>query len=311
MAEPRSISVVIPVFNAEPSLEELVARLNATLQPTGRSYEIVMVDDASTDGSWSVLCRLKEQHPDRLRVARLMRNQGQHNAVLCGLSLASGAVVVTMDDDLQNPPEEALKLIDAIDAGYDLAIASYDTKEHSWSRNRAGAGIDRLLRRLFNLPRDFQLTSFRAVDRLVVDHVVEMGGVYPYVTCMLLSHSSRYTNVSVDHHPRRHGTSNYSVKRGALLAANLVFSYSTLPVSAVAVIAGLALVLAVGGGVAAAAVALFTETGVPGWASTLVVISMLNAAVLLCLLIFAVYLSRLSHQLGRGSVGFSIRELRE
>src|SRR5947208_8923073 len=164
MTPPKgSIGVIIPVYRSQQSLPILVDRLVTQLNATGRPFEIILVDDFSPDDSWSVLLQLKQQHPTSLKIVRLARNSGQHNALLCGFSLSKSDILVTMDDDLQHPPEEIPKLITAIEQGYDLAIASYDLKKHRALRNTGGALIDRIQRDLFNLPSDFRLTSFAGV----------------------------------------------------------------------------------------------------------------------------------------------------
>ena len=124
-----------------------------------------------------MLKRLKAAHPDQLRIVHLLTNKGQHNAVLCGFSVSRGEIVVTMDDDLQNPPEEVPRLVEAIDRGFDLAIGAYDSKKHSAGRNLGGALIDWVQRRIFKLHDGTELTSFRATRRIVVDNVVADWGV--------------------------------------------------------------------------------------------------------------------------------------
>ena len=305
------LSVVIPVYRAAASLEELVERLSTTVSRMGCTVEIVLVDDCSPDNSWQVLSSLKGRHSKLLKIARLQRNSGQHNAILCGFSLAEGDIVVTMDDDLQNPPEEIPKLIAMIEEGYDLVIGAYGAKQHSAARNVSGGMVDRVIRRMFELPRDFQLTSFRAARRHVILSVRQMSGVFPYVTTMLFSHASRYGNTPVRHDPRKHGTSNYNVRRSVRLAANLAFSYSTLPVLFVGFLClgAFAFSLAFGSWVLVRAV--IVGSSVHGWASTIVALSFFNALTLLCLFIFALYLSRMNQQLTRSRVSFTIAELHD
>lgn len=305
------ISVVIPVYRSEDSLTVLVPELVEQLESFDREFEVVLVDDCSPDGSWDVLKELKHTYPDRLKIAKLLKNSGQHNAILCGFSLVSGEIVVTMDDDLQNPPSEVKKLVDSIDRGFDLAIAAYDSKKHSGVRNAAGGFIDALQRRMFGLPRDFQLTSFRAMRRIISDNVVKMGGVFPYITSMLLSHTTKYVNVEVAHEPRRFGSSGYNIKRSLLLAANLAFSYSAYPVYLVAAAGVAALLFAVFLALTVAYRALVMGVVVPGWASLVVVISFFNAIILFCLLIFSLYLSRFNQQLTGARVGYTVGEIHE
>ena len=227
---PPQFSIVILVYNSEATLPRLVTCLREVLDRLDATYEIVLVDDGSRDQSWSVLEQLKAAHGAHLRIARLLVNSGQHNATLCGLNLSHGEIVVTMDDDLQNPPEEIPKLVDAIQRGFDLAIGAYDSKKHSVFRNWGGQIVDMALRRIFKLPTGFQLTSFRAARRPVIDGACHMGGVFPYITAMLFANASSYTNVPVRHEPRGHGRSNYNLRRSLKLVANLFFSYSSYPV---------------------------------------------------------------------------------
>jgi len=216
--------MVIPVYRSQESLPLLTERLLAALGALDREFEIIYVDDCSPDDSWQALESLKKKHPGTITIDRLPSNIGQHNAILHGFSLVTGQVIVTMDDDLQNPPEEIHKLVHAVDQGCDLAIAAYACKKHSRARNIFGFVIDGFQKKLFHLPRGFQLTSFRAAKRAVVDRVVKQGGAFPYITCMLLANASSYTNVVTEHHARRFGTSTYTLKRSLRLAANLVFS---------------------------------------------------------------------------------------
>jgi polyisoprenyl-phosphate glycosyltransferase len=312
MSEPgKKISVVVPVYRSEESLKVLVPQLIEVLGAMEREFEIVLVDDCSPDNSWQVLVGLKAEFDAHLRIVRLLRNSGQHNAILCGFSIATGDVLVTMDDDLQNPPSELPKLVAAIDGGYDLAIGAYDSKKHAGMRNAAGGMIDSLQRRMFGLPRDFQLTSFRAVRRVVVDNVVRMGGVFPYITSMLLSHASKYTNVDVIHEPRRFGQSRYNIRRSLLLAANLMFSFSAYPVHLVAAACAAAFGFAVLFALYIVYRALVQGIHVPGWASLVVIVSFFNAITLLCLLIFSLYLSRFNQQLTGTRVGYTVSEIHE
>jgi polyisoprenyl-phosphate glycosyltransferase len=305
----ETISIVIPAYKSRESLPLLVQRLEAVLDQPGQSFEIIIVDDASPDDTWETAKRLKEQCP-RVKIVRLLRNSGQHNALLCGFSIARGTIVVTMDDDLQNPPEEVPKLIAAIKNGYDLAIGAYDWKQHSTGRNWGGRLVDDVQRRIFSLPPGFQLTSFRAVRKVVVDNIVVMGVAFPYVTSMLLSHTSRYVNVPVHHEPRRFGRSNYNMRRSLRLAFNLLLNYSSYPLYTVValclgafgfsvLISGWVVWRSLDGGT------------LPGWASTVLAISFFNGLILLALVILGLYLSRLHQQITRSRVGFTIGELLE
>jgi len=309
--QPLQVSVVVPVYRSEQSLRTLVARLTEVFKKMDWNAEIILVDDASPDSSWEVLKQLKSEHGKTLKIAKLLTNRGQHNATLCGFSLTSGEIVVTMDDDLQNPPEEVPKLVEGIRSGYDLVIAAYDTKKHAALRNMGGGFIDWIIRRIFGLPRGFQLTSFRAAKRVVASSALQMSAAFPYITCMLLSNASTYVNVPVRHDPRPFGRSNYNLKRSLLLAANLVFSYSSYPLFFVGLLCLLAFAVSVLLGARAVYNTLAYGVSVPGWASTVVIVSFFNALILLCLSIFGLYLVRINQQFTRTRVSYTVSELHE
>ncbi len=303
------ISIVIPTYKSCDSLPLLIMQVERVLNEFREEFEIIVVDDGSPDRTWETLRELK-QNRSRLKIARLVRNSGQHNAILCGFGLAEGSIVVTMDDDLQNPAEELPKLIAAIREGYDLAIGAYGRLERRVERNLGGQLIDALQRRIFGLPAGFQLTSFRAVRKVVVDNVLAMGGVFPYITSMLLSHTSRVVSVPVRHEPRRFGRSNYNLRRSAVLAFNLLLSYSSYPLYLIVALCFFALAFSVGIGTWVLWKNLVGTT-LPGWASTVMVISVFNEAILLALVVHGLYLFRITQQITRSRVGYTIGELHE
>jgi len=304
----KPVSIVVPCYRSEKSLPELVERLLRVGVELNRDFEIILVDDQSPDGTWETLKELKEKVGCPLKIIRLLKNAGQHNALLCGMQFATGDVVVTMDDDLQNPPEDIPALLAVIANGYDLAIGAYEQKQHSSVRNAGGSLVDAVLRKIFHLPCDFQLTSFRAVRREVVENVCRMGGVYPYITAMLLSHAGTYGNVQVRHESRKYGVSNYNLGRSISLAANLLLNYSSYPIYFIALLCGFVFFVAFGFGVSVLARTFLVGSTVPGWASTVIIVSFLNALVLLSLVIFGLYLSRLNLQISQSKPRFTIKE---
>ena len=305
-----SLSIVIPAYCSASSLPILVERLEVVLKKLDSEYEIIIVDDCSPDNTWEILKDIKSTR-QRVKIISLRRNSGQHNAILCGFTFAKGDVIVTMDDDLQNPPEEVPKLLSAISEGYDLAIGAYDSKKHSLIRNLGGYLIDVIQRRIFKLPNSFQLTSFRAVRKPVVDHVLMMAGLSPYITSMLLSHTSRYVNVPVLHEPRAFGQSNYNLSRSLRLALNLLLNYSSYPLYFVVALCIAALGISISLTLAIVWRVVVYGSSVPGWASTITVDAFFNSLILLGMVIQGLYLSRLSQQLSRSRVGFSIGEIHE
>lgn len=271
---------------------------------------MVLVDDCSPDESWAVMKSLKPTYPE-LKLARLSRNSGQHDALLCGFSLAKGDLVVTMDDDLEHRPEEIPKLVDAVERGYDLVIADASQSRNRFMGGVGGNVVDGILRHVFELPSGFALTSFRAVRRHVIDGALEMGGSFPYITAMLLANSSKRANVKVAPGERQYGKSNYTFFRSTHLALNLIFSYSVYPVYFVMLLCLVAVSMAV----FLAGVAIYNTivygAYVPGWASLMSVVSLLNGLVLLSLVILGAYISRLYRHVIFGRGRYRIREIDE
>lgn len=208
-------------------------RIVTVCSENGIEVECILVDDASPDeaGTWEAIQRMGLEYPHVVRGFRLARNVGQHSALLCGMSLISTATatVVTMDDDLQQLPEDIPQMLKAIDGGADLVVGAYPQKKHAAWRNVAGGMVDRTLRMLFSLPAEFQLTSFRAFRRYAAEEAVESGGRYSYITASLLSVTRHRVNVPVQHQQRRQGRSGYTLLRSIELALNLYLTYSRIP----------------------------------------------------------------------------------
>lgn len=224
------VSVVIPCYRSSGTIGELTDRLVATC--SSYALEVILIDDASPeDETWMQITSLAQRWPGIVRGFRLARNVGQHSALICAFAQVSADtdVVVTMDDDLQQLPEDVPALVAAVEAGADIAIGSFDDKRHARWRNAGGSIVDQSLRRIFDLPRDFALTSFRAFRRHAAEEAVENRSRYSYLTASLLSVTRKRVNVQVQHLPRREGRSGYSLLRSIELALNLYMSYSRAP----------------------------------------------------------------------------------
>lgn len=304
----ETVSVVVPVYRSSDCLPELFERLGVVFDNLSYDLELVCVDDNSKDESWQTLKRLKNESAFAVKLIRLRKNSGQHNAITAGFSQVSGEVIVTMDDDLQNPPEEIPKLLEAISDQYDIAIGAYITKQHHSARNISSRIVDGVLRFMFGLPKGFELTSFRAIHRDIIDQVNSMKTFFPYVTAMLLSQSCDCVNVPVKHVARAHGMSNYTLTRCLKLIANLLLGYSNIPVIMVGVLCLLGTTFSIGLGVWVLSHVFLSDFNVPGWASTLTVISIFNSMMLLCMYIFTVYISRISRDIIGSNTNYAVAE---
>lgn len=305
----RKVSAVVPVYCSRHSLPVLVPQLLDTLQGAGYEPEVILVDDASPDDTWAACRELNNRYGARVKIIRLAANRGQHNATLCGMAHATGDAVITIDDDLQNPPEEVPALLEPLSRGFDLVIARYPrTGGWDW-KNLGGVLVDGLLRQIFQLAPDFHLTSFRAVRRSVAEEACRMPAVYPYVTAMLLSHANRTCNVAVRHEQRHHGASGYGPARSFALAANLVFNYSSYPLCLVALLCLGSLAFALAASLVVLAKVLAEGIRVPGWASLMVMMAFFNSMILLGMVIFGIYLTRLNEIVSRSRVRYTIGEI--
>lgn len=294
----RDLSIVVPVYRSANTLDHLVQRLIAVLDRLGRSYEIVFVDDASPDNSWEVLTRLKREHPDRLVLVQLMRNFGQHNAIMCGFRQARGRFVVTMDDDLQNPPEEVPRLLEAIEStGHDLVYGVPDRRKHERWRNAGSALVNAFFRIIFKTP--IRLTSFRIMRCELIRATLSYSLNYTFIDGLLAWNTQRVGQITVEHNPRSSGRSGYSLSKLLLLAFNLFTNFSLLPLQAVSLVGFTAAV----GGLLVAVYYLglyFTSAiAVPGYASTITAVLILGGLQLLALGVTGEYLGRLHLNVNR------------
>lgn len=221
------ISVVIPAFNSGKSLEKLYMRLTAALEKRCSSFEIIFVDDGSHDDSYDQVCRLHE-NDGRVKVVRLQKNFGQQNAIMCGMRYAKGDYVITMDDDLQNPPEEIEKLLLKLKEGFDVVYGIPIQKMHSAGRNLGAAARDKIFCMICRKPRDIKLSSFRVMHQRIVSRIIQDKTSFVYISAIILKSTTNIGNVFVEHHPRAYGSSNYRFVRLVQLMLKILINYSRL-----------------------------------------------------------------------------------
>jgi undecaprenyl-phosphate 4-deoxy-4-formamido-L-arabinose transferase len=292
------LSVVIPVYRSAQTLEELVRRLRAVLDGAALDYELVFVEDGSPDDSWRVLESLRQRHPERIVAVQLMRNYGQHNALMCGFRRSRGGLIVTMDDDLQNPPEEIPKLIEAIKRGdYDLVYGSYGGKKHSPWRNLSSGVVNAFYRRVFR--SSITVTSFRIIRRPLLESIFPYHLNFTFIDGLLAWNTQRIGEVPVEHRPRAAGRSGYSLGKLVLLALNLFTNFSLLPLQLVSLVGLLTALLGLSVAVVYLVRYLLSEITVPGYASTIIAILVLGGVQLLSLGIMGEYLGRLHLNVNR------------
>jgi len=285
-----ALSIVIPVYNASRSIAELIAALETL--PIEGGHEIILVNDGSLDNSLEVCIGLIAKARVPITLVNLARNYGEHNAVMAGLRHATGAHVITMDDDLQNPPEEVQRLLAfAQETGKEVVYTYYDDKQHSFWRNLASRFTNRVADFVLDKPGGLYLSSFRCISAFVVREIIRYEGPFPYVDGLILQVTSDIDRLLVRHLPRAIGHSNYTIRRLLRLWMNMFVNFSVMPLR-ISTITGF--VLSAGGAIGGAAAvfeALFSEPP-PGWASLFAAVLVLSGVQLMILGIIGEYLGR-------------------
>jgi undecaprenyl-phosphate 4-deoxy-4-formamido-L-arabinose transferase len=232
------VSVVIPVFNEAANLRALWSRLEPVMRECGRPWEVLFVDDGSADGSLDILREIAAGARGAVRVVELARNFGQHSAILAGFRQCRGEVVVTLDADLQNPPEEIPRLLEAIEAGNDV-VGGWREERHDHAYRRFASRLhNRLTSMIVGVPMHDYGCMLRAYRRHIVDTVVACDEKAAFVPALANSFAKRVVEIPVGHDERQSGHSKYNLFRLAHLSLNLVTGFSLMPIQAVS-LAGL------------------------------------------------------------------------
>ena len=273
--DPVTFSVVVPVYNSAAVLAELHQRLSSAMQALGEPYELVFVEDCGTDNSWHVLEGLVAADPHVIAL-QLTRNSGQACATLCGLAQARGALVVTMDDDLQHPPEEVPALLRALGHDADVVMGVPRRKQHNLFRRLGSRAMHSLNAWLLGNDRDLRFSSFRLMRREVVDGLLGMQTPLPALNPMINSITRRIVNTRFAHAPRRNGRSNYDLRRLVSHALNNLVGYSMLPLRLLALVGAVGIVASLC--FAAILVARYLVGGitVPGWTTIALMLLLLS-----------------------------------
>ncbi len=224
------ISVVIPVYNEEKNLEELYRRLTQSLDATERSYEIILVNDGSRDQSSAALKTLFERRPKQIRIIEFNGNFGQHMAIMAGFERVRGEIVITLDADLQNPPEEIPKLIVAMEAGHDVVNTYREGRNDHWWRLAVSAMHNKL--RAWMMPKlkmKDEGCMLRAYSRRIVDLMASTGETTTFIPALALNYAINPTEVGVAHEERFAGTSNYTFYGLIRYNFDLITGFSLFP----------------------------------------------------------------------------------
>ncbi|MBU0743247.1 glycosyltransferase family 2 protein [bacterium] len=285
------ISLVVPVYNSTATLEELTARLHAVLDPlTSGAWEIVFVNDGSRDESWAHIGRLAARE-DRITGINLTRNFGQHNSIMCGIAHACGRYVITLDDDLQNPPEEIPKLLAKIEEGYDVVYGVFEKKKHSLFRNFGSELVQWMYRKTFNTKG--RLTSFRIIDRDIAKRLLEYGRSFTFIDGLISWNTSRIGNTVVEHHARASGRSGYSNRKLLILALNMATNFSIGPLQVATIVGILFSMFGFIFGFYILLKKILMDIPISGYTSTIVTVAFLSGVQLLTVGVLGEYIGRI------------------
>ncbi|MEJ7630397.1 MAG: glycosyltransferase family 2 protein [Nocardioidaceae bacterium] len=284
-------SIVVPVYNSASQVGETVDLIVAEVERQGLRYELILVNDGSSDDSWTVIAERARANP-HVAAVNLLRNYGQHNANLAGFREATGDYVITMDDDLQNPPDQIRILIDEAMKGRDVVFGAFEAKKAAAYRRLGSSMISRINRRVFGQPVDLVVSNFRILRRDVVDRICASRTAYPYITGQALMYSSDRSNVSVRHDPARVGKSRYSMSRIIRVVLTILFSYSLFPLRLAAACGFIFAILSFILGGVYLIHGLVAGTSVPGWTTLVVLSSVFNGVTIALLSMLGEYVVR-------------------
>ena len=288
-----NVSYVIPCYRSEKTIGGVVEEIRTAMQKHPEdSYEIILVNDASPDGTFGEIRRICSLY-DNVTGIDLAKNFGQHSALMAGLNAARGEITVCLDDDGQTPAHQVYRLIDKIREGYDVVYARYEHKKHSLFRNFGSRVNARMTESLLNKPRELYISSYFAARHFVVEEMIRYKNAYPYVIGLVLRTTGRICNVDVDHRERQTGASGYTFSKLLNLWINGFTAFSVKPLR-IAAYGGI--VVAVLGFLYAVYTVInkVVNPTVPvGWSSTMSAMLILGGAILFVLGMIGEYIGRI------------------
>lgn len=300
------LSIIIPVYNSVDILTELIVQIekNTTFIDC---FEVILINDCSTDNSWKSIRALCNKY-NFLKGINLRKNVGQHNAIMAGLNLSNGDVIVMMDDDLQHSPKYIEKLYGQIILGNDVCYTKYLTKKHKNWKILGSKFNNKVANLLLNKPNDLYMSSYKAISNDIKEEIIQYDGPYAYIDGLILAVTNNISTIEIEHHQRYLGEGNYNLRSSVSLWAKMATSFSVLPLRIATftglIISGFSFLL----GVYFILEKLFGNTVPDGWTSLIVIVLFLGGIQLLSLGIIGEYIGR-SYLKINGKKQYSIQEI--
>lgn len=286
------ISLVIPVYRSAECISELYRRLVAVFGPANIAFEMIFVEDCGGDNSWQIIQRLAA-NDSRVRGFQMSRNYGQHNALLCGIRAAQGEVIITLDDDLQHPPEELPKLLAKLDEGYDVVYGPPEREQHGLLRDMASQITKLALEGAMGAVNARQVSALRVFRTRLRDAFADYRSPTVNIDVLLTWGTTRFSAVRVPHEARKFGQSGYTSRKLIRHALNMMTGFSTLPLHLASMVGLVFGLFGLGILVYVLIRWLIVGSAVPGFAFLASVIAIFSGAQLLALGIFGEYLARM------------------
>ena len=304
----RTVTIVIPVFNGSQTITKLVTECIQSFEEIF-DLEIVLINDCSEDNSYDVCLSIQERYPSTITFLSLSKNFGEHNAVMAGLHHSSGDFVVTLDDDGQNPPQEALNLINyAVKENLDVVYSYYPKKKHNLVRNLCSWLNGKVANLMLRKPVGLYLSSFRSMSRFTVQEIIKYDLPYPYVDGLILRSISNIGALETKHKSRISGKSGYTFRKLLRLWLNMFTNFSVLPLRVASFLGFVFALLGILIGVFTLYERFLNPNLPVGWATIAVLCSILGGVQLMALGVIGEYLGRIFLGMNR-QPQFVVREL--
>ena len=305
-AMPLTVSVVVPVYNGESTLVELTSRLVDVLSSAVEHYEIILVNDCSRDNSWDVIRRLSHINHNIIGL-NLMHNYGQHNAILAGIQNARYDITVTLDDDLQHPPEEIPKLLAKMGEGYDVVYGKPEERRHKAWRNLGSYFLKTSLKIILGSEMGKSSSAFRAFRSILKRGFENFKDAQLSIDVLLSWSAARVTSIPVRHDDRKTGKSGYTLSKLLILTFNMITGYSSLPLRLASGLGILASIFGIGMFLYVIVMRFFQSHNVPGFAFMAAEIALFAGLQLFAIGVIGEYIAKL-HFRTMGKPPYAIRE---